>query len=255
MSPVPATTARSIVDDVLGRGMTREIWTGNYEKALPLSAQSFELSAVLPAVFYMFRFAQRRGKGKFLDVFGGTEGTPRQRRRAATIECIANKLADAETFEGFDGETERAILGDLLLCFCLENVKHGLGRTEQVQRVAPAHYMASRVDLPERVSHLRYVPEMIVAMLADQKGDYVQQSSEGERTWFAVGKGFEDNVLLRAFYQGVTRQGELGSRTSDRFEEKTPVGLDQLLMIRLAQPKLARQYLKMLICCASRGAG
>ena len=48
-----------------------------------------------------------------------------------------------------------------------------------------------------------------------------RESSEGERTWFAVGKGFEDNVLLRAFYQGVTRQGELGSRTSDRFEEKT----------------------------------
>ena len=51
-----ATTARAIVDEVLGRGMTREIWTGNYEKALPISVQDFDLSAVLPAVFYMFRF-------------------------------------------------------------------------------------------------------------------------------------------------------------------------------------------------------
>ncbi len=230
-----AITARAIIDDVLGRGMTREIWTGNYEKALPVSVQYFDLAAVLPAVFYMFRFAQRRGKGRFLDVFGGTEGTPRERRRAATIERIANKLAEADSFKGFDGETERAVLGDLLLCFCLENAKRALGRTEQVQRVAPAHYMASWVDLPDAVAHLRRVPEMIVAMLADQEGKDVQQNHDGDRTWFAVGRGFEDNVLLRAFHQGVTRRGEISSRTSDHFEEEAPVGLDQLLMIRLAQ--------------------
>jgi len=236
MSPArKATTARAIVDDVLGRGMTREIWTGNYEKALPVSVQYFDLTAVLPAIFYMFRFAQRRGKGRFLEVFGGTEGTPRERRRAATIERIAGKLAEAETFDGFEGETERAILGDLLLAFCLENVKHALGRTEQVQRVAPAHYMASWVDLPESVAHLRYVPEMIVAMLADQDGSYIQQNHDGDRTWFAVGRGFENNVLLRAFHQGVTLRGEISSRTSDYFEEHARVGLDQLLMIRLAQ--------------------
>ena len=230
-----ATTARAIVDDVFGRGMTREIWTGNYERALPVSVQDFDLSAVLPAVFYMFRFAQRRGKGRFLDVFGGNTGTPRERRRAATIERVAGKLAEAESFEGFDGETERAILGDLLLCFCLENAKRALGRTEQVQRVAPAHYMASWVDLPDAVTNLRYVPEMIVAMLANQNGEYVQQNREGDHTWFAVGRDFEANVLLRAFHQGITRRGEISSRTSDHFAEKTPVGLDQLLMIRLAQ--------------------
>ena len=236
MSPArPATTARAIVDDVLGRGMMRELWTGNYDKALPVSVQDFEFSAVLPAIFYMFRFAQRRGKGKFLEIFGGNEGTPRQRRREATIDRIANKLAEAETFEGFDGDTERAILGDLLLCFCLENVKHTLGRTEQVQRVAPAHYMASWLDLPDDIANLRNVPEMIVAMLADQKGDYVQQSHEEKPNWFAVGKDFEDNLLLRAFHQGITRIGEWSSRTSDRFEEERLVGLDQLLMIRLSQ--------------------
>jgi len=236
MSPAKtAGTARAVVDEVFGRGMTREIWTGNYEKALPISVQYFDLSAVLPAVFYMFRFAQRRGKGKFLEVFGGTDGTVRQRRQAAAIERVAAKLAADESLEGFDGETEQAILGDLLLCFCLENAKHALGRREQVQRVAPAHYMASWVDLPDNVANLRYVPEMIVAMLADQKGDCIQQSNERDRTWFAVGRGFEDNVLLRAFHQGIIRHGEMASRTSDRFEEETPVGLDQLLMVRLAQ--------------------
>jgi len=230
-----AAIARAIVDDVFGPSMTREIWTGNYEKALPVSVQDFDLSAVLPAVFYMFRFAQRRGKGRFLDVFGGTAGTPRERRRAATIERVASKLAETEAFKGFDGEVERAILGDLLLCFCLENTKRALGRTEQVQRVAPAHYMASWVDLPESVVNLRHVPEMIVAMLADQKGSHVQQNHDGDRTWFAVGRGFEDNELLRAFHQGVEQRGEISSRTSDRFKENELVGLDQLLMIRLAQ--------------------
>jgi len=228
-------TARSIVDDVLGRGMTREIWTASYDRALPVSVQDFDLSAVLPAVFYMFRFGNRRGRGRFLESFGGDAGTTRERRRAATIERVANTLAQTEWFEGFQDDTTRAILGDLLLCFCLENSKRALGRHEQVQRVAPAHYMASWVDLPDAVANLRYVPEMIVAMLADQKGQYVQQNQEGDRTWFAVGRGFEDNVLLKAFHQGLVRDGPLSDRTADRFREETPVGLDQLLTIRLAQ--------------------
>ena len=39
-----------------------------------------------------------------------------------------------------------------------------------------------------------------------------------------LGRGFENNVLLRAFHQGVMRRDELGSlagRTSDRFDEET----------------------------------
>ena len=229
-----ATNARGIVEDVLSRDMTREIWSGSYDKALPIIINNFDLSAILPAVFYMFRYGQRRGRGTFLKTFGSTAGPPRQRRQAATIERIATTLVKNDTFTGFEGEVEKAILGDLLLCFCLENVRHALGRTEQVQRVAPAHYLASWVDLPDNVAHLRYVPEMIVALLADQQDDYVQQN-DGTPTWFPVGRGFEDNLLLRAFNQGVTQRGELGSRTADSFEEQTPVGLDQLLMVRLAQ--------------------
>ena len=220
-------TARGLVDEVFGPGMTREIWTGNYDKALPVSVQNFDLSAVLPAVFYMFRFGRRRGKGKFFEIFG--KGGP------ATIEKVAGKLAETEWFEGFAGPTERAILGDLLLAFCLENRKRALGRQETAQRLAPAHYMASWVDLPESVANLRFVPEMIVAILANQEGEQVQQNQEGDRTWFAVGRGFENNVLLRAFCQGVKQEGTLADRRADRFDENTPVGLDQLLMIRLAQ--------------------
>jgi hypothetical protein len=229
-------TARAIVDDVLGRGMTRELWTGNYEKVLPISTQLFDLTAVLPAVFYMFRFGHRRGKGKFLETFGGATGTARDKKALATIERVAGTLAQTDAFEGCDDETEQAILGDLLLSFCLENANKALGRREPVLRVAPAHYMASWVDLPQPVVHLRYVPEMIVAMLANQEGFYVDQNRDADKTWFAVGRGFEDNVLLRVFTKGVVREGEYAAvRTSDRFDENAEVGLDQLLMIRLAQ--------------------
>src|SRR5262249_6734540 len=162
-----------------------------------------------------------RGKGKFLDTFGPRTGTAKERKQAATIERVGGRLAETESFVGFEGPAEQAILGDLLLCFCLENAKRSLGRKEQVQRGAPGHDIASWVDLPESVSHLRYIPEMIVAMLANQKKkkDHVEQNHEGDRTSFAVGRGFENNVLLRAFHQGVGRRDEAGtlaSRTSDR---------------------------------------
>lgn len=229
------TNARSIVSEVLGGPMTREIWSANYDKALPISIQDFDLPSVLPAVFYMFRFAHRRGKGQFLEVYGSNTGTERERRQSATIDRVAAKLAQTPAIDGFQDEVTEAILGDLLLCFCLENSKRALGRDKQVQRVAPAHYMAGWVDLPDSVGHLRFVPEMIVAMLADQSGEYVLQNQDGDRTWFSVGRRFEENVLLKAFHQGVTREGPLADRAADRFNEDAEVGLDQLLMIRLAQ--------------------
>lgn len=228
--------ARGAVEDVLSRDMAREIWTGNYEKALPISIQDFDLSAILPAVFFMFRFGHRRGKGAFLETYGPREGTPRVRKRETTVERVANTLARKGPFAGFENTVEKAILGDLLLCYCLDNVKNSLGRHEQVQRVAPTHFLANWIDLPDHVANLRFVPEMIVAILADEHGDYVQQTQTGIRTWFSVGEGFEENVLLGAFNQGVSRSGELGSRTADRFNEEFDLGLDQLLMVRLAQP-------------------
>jgi len=227
-------TARAIVDEVLGRAMTKAVWTANYDKALPLSVQDFDLTAVLPAVFYMFRFGHRRGKGRFLETFGG-DGPASEKKKAATIDRVASVLAEEQPFTGFDNDVEKAILGDLLLSFCLENSSRALGRQERVIRVAPAHYMASWIDLPQAVANLRFIPEMLVAMLADQDGDHVEQNKDGDKTWFAVGQGFEDNLLLKIFHKGVLRDGPLGDRTSDRFEETAEVGIDQLLMIRMAQ--------------------
>ena len=245
--------ARGIVRDVLPRRMADEIWSARYDKVLPITFNAFELSAVLPAVLYMFRFGQRRGRGGFLKTFAPGARSPRDRRREATVERVAEVLASRPDLDGFDGDVEAAILGDLLLCFGLENIRHDLGRDKQVQRVAPAHYMASWVDLPEAVTSLRFVPEMIVAMLANQKGEYIEQTRPDERTWFAVARASGDarnqgfaggdhvadrsrNLLLEAFSHGITQRDFAADRAPDPFnEEDVTVGLDQLLMIRLAQ--------------------
>ena len=231
-----ADNPRKLVEQVLSPKMTKAIWSFGYDKALPVSVQDFELSAVLPAVFYMFRFGLRRGPGKFLDSYGKKNITLGRGRGKATVNRVADTLSQTEGFQGFDGEIEQSILGDFLLCYCLGNTKHLPGRDEQIQRVAPAHYMSSWIDLPDHVANLRFVPEMIVAMLADQKGETVVQE-ENRKTWFPVGRQYDENVLLRAFSQGVTRHGDfLSDLSSDRFDENDmTVGLDQLLMIRLAQ--------------------
>ena len=231
-------TPRAIAEGVFPPSDFKKIWTSNYEKVIPITCQDFALSAILPAVFYMFRFGYRRGSGKFLKTFSVEEGSEKQRRQEATIERISKILANKDSIRNFSSDVEEAILSDLLLCYCLENVHYKPGRKEQVQRVAPAHYMSSWVDLPDRVSHLRFVPEMIVAMLVNQKsGDFIEISSNN-RTFFPIGSidGHKNNLLLRAFNQGIQLDGKLGDFTSDKYDETNKsVGLGQLLMIRLAQ--------------------
>ena len=79
------------------------------------------------------------------------------------------KLATCELFEGFESDTDKyRLLGDLLLTGILENRRRAEGHDEQVQRCFAAHYLASWIDLPSSAGHLRGVPEMIVAMIADQ---------------------------------------------------------------------------------------
>ncbi len=92
------TVARKLVADVLSPDWTREIWSGNYEMVLPVTLQDFELGSILPAIFYMFRFGHRRGKGQFLETFGGETGSVSERRRAVTIERVAEKLSQGDDF-------------------------------------------------------------------------------------------------------------------------------------------------------------
>lgn len=233
-----ASTARGTVEEVFGKAIGRELWTNKYDKVLPLTLNGFDLTAILPTMYYMFRFGFRRGKGNFLETFANVEGTAKEKRKSASIEQVGHVLAQEQAFSGFTGKVEETILGDLLLCFALENSRHATGRNEQVLRVAPAHYMASWVDLPQDVANLRYVPEMVVAILADQDGEYVDKSKPNTKTWFTVGEGYEENLLLKAFEQGMKHSKSeiaLSSRTSDHFDESTVIALDQLLMVRLAQ--------------------
>ena len=239
-------TPRKVAESVLSARMTNEIWSGNYVKVLPISLLGFDLSAVLPAVFYMFRFGHRRGRGRFVDTFGPSEGTKKQRRNSTTAHAVASTLATdiADRIVGFDSDVEKAILADLLLCYCLENRGYELGRSKPVQRVAPAHYLAAWVDLPDNLANLRFVPETIVAVLADQKNTMqVKQTKGNKRTWFpVVGEPEDDifaggrgNVLLKAVGQGMRRASNVGDLAGDRFDEGVPVGIDQLLTVHIAR--------------------
>lgn len=229
-----ASTPRVLASQVLPPKMVSDIWTSNYTKALPISLSAFELSAVLPAVFYMFRFGQRRGRGQFLKTFA-PEGLPvKDRRRKTTVDRVASVLSKEDGVAGFECDTTMAILGDLLLCFGLENAKRELGRDRQIQRIAPTHYLTSWVDLPDQVSDLRGVPEMLVAMLVNQrKGEYIERTDKGR---FTVAASHDTNPLIAAFSEGIYIHGKPLDLSSDRFDEGDDgVGLDQLLMIRLAQ--------------------
>lgn len=229
-------TAKTVVEQVLSDKITKKLWTSIYQLALPFTPQSFSLGAVLPAVFYMFRWGHRRGKGTFVQTFGTQQDG---KWTSPTIENVAANLAQQkDTFEGFTGTTEQAILGDLLLSFCLENKNHSPGRAEQIQRVHPTHYLASWIDLPIKLGHLRSIPEMLVALLANQDhGEFIQANNH--QSPFGVASGFEDNVLLRLFGRSMRIKGEHQTDlTSDQFAEdddSDTIGLDQLLTVRIAQ--------------------
>ena len=151
-------TAKTIAEEVLTPARVRDLWTANYLPALPFTPQNFDIGTLLPAMLYMARWGQRRGKGAFKDAYGisgnGKAVPP-------TIENVASGLLakQPEALVGFDDANARLLLSDLLLTYCLENKGHEEGHDLQVQRVFATHYMASWVDLPDSVAHLRGVPE------------------------------------------------------------------------------------------------
>jgi hypothetical protein len=215
---------KQVVEDVLGKKDAKELWAIGYRPALPVTPQDFTLGSVLPAVLYMMRWGQRRGRGKFAEKFG----------KEGTVSDVAELFAaDPAHFSGFDGKVERSVLADLLLAFCLENKRRKVGRDEAVQRAFPTHYFSSWADLPDRLTSLRYVPELIVAVLANQKdGANLTQGGGGH---YAIGAGFNDNLLLSLFGVGTNIEGQPNNLRSDRFDEKAAVGIDQILAVRLAQ--------------------
>jgi hypothetical protein len=222
-------SARDIVEEVFTEPLAELIWTANTLVVLPLTPQNFAVGSVLPAAFYMCRRGCRRGKGRFQQTFSPAE------RMRANIWSVAGKLSqDKESFAGFDSEVEKDIIGDLLLCDALENKKHAEGHREEIQRAFPVHFLASWLDLPPAVANLRFVPEMIVCLLANQQEGHKIQPGLGSGP-FPVGLSPEKNLLFHIFARGVVFGENTADLRADTFDEQAPVSLEELLMIRLSQ--------------------
>ncbi|QUW01132.1 hypothetical protein J8C02_13355 [Chloracidobacterium sp. MS 40/45] len=221
-------TYKTRLQTAFGKPWCDRVLTGDYRPAVPFSIQDVDITATLPAIFYLSRYVQRRGKGRLAEVFGGGDKEP-------SVASVASQLARTHHLRGFEDETARHILGDLLMGFCLENRSRSEDKQEPLRRALPTHYFAGWLDLPGLSVHLRYVPETIVAMLAGQHGPTVTDAPVGDPTPFPVGRRFRENLLLRPFLRGVTPPGPFGDLSSDRFDEVTPVILPELLTIRLAE--------------------
>ncbi|MFN3684284.1 MAG: hypothetical protein ACK41F_10185 [Fimbriimonadaceae bacterium] len=203
------------------------VWTANTELVVPLTLQDFNVGAVMPAVFFMLRRGRRRGKGRFGQEYASIRG----RRSRALIRDVAEKLATASVMEGFEDSLRREVLEDLLMEHVLETRNRSTARDAEVRRVYPVHFFASWVDLPDDVSNLRFVPELIVTLLADQRsGDFVEQ---GEDERFPIGSDPERNLLLKPFSKGVRFCVNPNQLNGDGFDESAVLALDELLSVRV----------------------
>jgi hypothetical protein len=223
--------ARQILEDVLHPSVVKQWWTKNWAEAFPLSFDNFDIDAALPAVLYMFRRGFRRGAGQFAKTFGKTSNDGK--RTYASARSVAGKLATRADVDGFDGSAGSSLLADLLLAFSLQNKTHVPGRDEPLIRAYPSHYLASWIDLPTAVASLRYVPEMLTALLADQLKGNSLTSDVSRRTRFPITQDYEANDLLRVFSVGM-RVSDNTANLNESFDEACVIGVDQLLMVRIA---------------------
>jgi hypothetical protein len=222
-----ANETRRVVESVLGNYMTSQVWTSTYQPVFPFTPQDFSVGALLPMMLYLFRWGHRRGKGRFAEAYG--RGGP------PTIGLVVDRLVNDPTIIGFDGDTARAILGDLLLTSILENKRHAESHDEQVQRCFANHYLASWIDLPISSANLRGVPEMVTALLSGQEdSEFIEPF--GDRGRYRVGARVQDNELLTALAPGITTVGARKSdMKSDELDEQVELPLDQLITVRLAE--------------------
>jgi hypothetical protein len=221
-----ANETRQVIESVLGSQMTAQIWTSTYSPVFPFVPQDFSVGAVLPMMLYLFRWGNRRGKGQFGATYGA-DGAP-------TISSTVDRLISDGAIKGFDSPAGRAVLGDFLLTSILENRRHSESHDEQIQRCFANHYYASWIDLPISAANLRGVPEMVTALVSDQRdGEFVEPFAERGR--YRVGARIQDNDLLRALAPATATTGMKSDLRSDELDESVPLPLDQLLTVRLAQ--------------------
>lgn len=216
--------------EALGKDTADLIWTANTLQVYPATLQNFSVGSLLPAVIYMFRRGFRRGQGRFTHEF-----SPNEKMRP-NIWCVSGRLSELVQFEGFDSNTSKEILGDLLLADALENKNGSEGHSSEVIRAFPAHYYSSWLDLPQTVSHLRFVPEMLVALLANQKGVDNLVISDAED--FSVGKNPKRNPLLRVFEKGViygNNAAILAGDDADNVDGLSDFSMEEWIMVQLGR--------------------
>lgn len=221
--------SKRILEEALGKPMLSELWTSACPLVLPVIPQDFALPATVAPALYMLRWNRRRGKGNFVSEFGNPAARL-SKERAATALAVAEKLCSSDdgVIRGCDHSVEAQVLADLLLSYCFENKGHSEERDAPIQRVYPTHYFASWIDLPDTIAHLRGVPEFIVSTL---RAGTRNASNTGARSEAELKR----DPLISALGDGFYIHGDPNSRESDRFDETNPVGIDQLLTIRVAQ--------------------
>ncbi len=227
-------TARNIVEESLSPQRCNALWTANYLPVLPMTPQNFDIGALLPAMLYMVRWGRRRGRGKLTETFGQPEG---KTYKPPTINDVAKHLARlGSALSNFGDETGQAMLGDLLLAYCLENTRRALGRSEPLLRVFPTHYLSSWIDLPKEVGNLRGAPELLVVLLAQQEAGKWLEAGYINGS-FGIGTEFKNNMLLTLFGRCMSILGHFSDLNSDAFieAEAADIGIDELLSVRIAQ--------------------
>jgi hypothetical protein len=224
-------TPKQILEEVLSPAMAKLYWTKNFQDAFPLSFDDFDIDAILPAMLYMFRRGFRRGVGYFAKTFGEESGTGQ--RTKATVRMVSSKLSARADVEGFEGMVGGNVMADLLLAFSMQNKTHAPGRDETLIRAFPSHYMSSWIDLPIAVANLRGVPEMLVALLAQQESGDVLDSKTKGRTRFPITHAYTENDLLRVFSAGMRVTND-PQNLNEQFDELAEIGVDQLLTVRIA---------------------
>lgn len=205
------------------------VWSANTDLVIPLTLQDLSIGAVLPAVLFTLRRGRRRGKGWFGQEYASIRG----RRQRATVRDVADKLASCPFTDGFEDALRREVLEDLLMEHVLETKNRSTARDSEVRRVYPTHFFSSWVDLPDDVSNLRFVPELIVVLLAGQvEGDCVQEVEDGH---FPIGCNPEQNLLLRPFSKGVRFGANPAQLDGDGFDQSVELALDELLSVRVGR--------------------
>lgn len=235
-------SVRNIVEETFGYHRTKMLWAAGYSIAIPLAPATFDVGAILPAILYMARWGHRRGVGGFVKTFGREEEGKRQPPTIADVRkglLLSRGNMPKGCLKGFDDAEGHLVLADLLLAWCLENKRHALGHGEQVQRAFPTHYLSSWIDLPKSLQDLRWAPELIIVLLADQKkGEWIDSASNNHGR-YPVEAGFTDNPLLALFGRHMMVRGDhLADRgAADHFleAEADDLGIDELLAVRLAQ--------------------